>query len=318
MRRKVQIWKFAGGPPPQSQLPPSCQRQSLHVQVYESGRPGHFRTHAQDPGHRRRVRAGRGATPGTAPSSLGVPECRACAPGPAYQLVSKGSLWFFFLLSLSLSLFPVGTKKKLVRLPGGEEVCLLSTGGLPSELSDLVSSLVIGSEGERNKERKTTDPFSSLRPPLEGTERCASLVRTGKSKCPSPAGRSRAGQQQLGGSGLTQGRQAVLCSGPMQAGQRARYLHVCPLKGNKKPILHVSKSSLYHLFSPEMKWLGCAPGGAEGGVQGDPGSGEKGVARTELTDKQEPQDPLCSGPPSYHRLLVISHLLAWGAGKAWC
>lgn len=216
-RKKVRIWKLAGGggynsgPPPQSQLPPSCQGQSLHTQVYESGGPGHFRTHAQDPGHRRRVRAGRGASPGAAPSSLRarlrgsrVPESRACAPGPDYKLVSKGSLRFLFLLSLSLSLFPIGTKETLVRLPGGE-VCLLSTGGLPSGLSDLVSSVVISSEGERNKERKTTDPFSSLRPPLEGSERCASLVRTGKSKCPSPAGRGRAGQQQLGRSGLTRG-----------------------------------------------------------------------------------------------------------------
>lgn len=46
-----------------------------------------------------------------------------------------------------------------------------STGGFPSRLSDLVSSLVISSGGERNTERKTTDPFSSLCLPLEGPER---------------------------------------------------------------------------------------------------------------------------------------------------
>lgn len=111
---------------------------------------------------------------------------------------------------------------------------LPSTVGFPSGLSDLVSSLVISSsEGARNKERKTTEPFSSLRLPLKGTERCASLVRAGKSKCPCPAGRSRAGQQQPAGFGLSRGRQSFALD-PQKQGQRARYLHVYPFKVKKK------------------------------------------------------------------------------------
>lgn len=37
-------------------------------------------------------------------------ESRACAPGPDYKLVFKGSLWFFFS-SLSLFFVLIGTKK---------------------------------------------------------------------------------------------------------------------------------------------------------------------------------------------------------------
>lgn len=73
-------------------------------------------------------------------------------------------------------------------MPGTEE--------FPSGLSDLVSRLVISSEGERNKERKTTDPFSSLRLPLEGTERLCLSGENREEQVPLlGVGRSRAGQQ---------------------------------------------------------------------------------------------------------------------------
>lgn len=81
----------------------------------------------------------------------------------------------FSPLFLPLSLYH-RDEDKLVkdRLPGGG-----SPGGFPSGLSDLVSSVAISNEGERNKERKTTDPFSSLCLPLEGTERlCLSALCT--------------------------------------------------------------------------------------------------------------------------------------------
>lgn len=75
-----------------------------------------------------------------------------------------------FLLSFFL-FFPSGQRKISQGQAPWRRRGLPSTGEFPSGLSDLVSSLLISSEGERNKKRKTTDPFSSLCLPREGTER---------------------------------------------------------------------------------------------------------------------------------------------------
>lgn len=77
---------------------------------------GHFRTHAQHRGRRRRPRARArasaggawwvGARPRRSQASRRLQGSRATesparAPGPAYKLVFKGSLWFSFFPSLS-------------------------------------------------------------------------------------------------------------------------------------------------------------------------------------------------------------------------
>lgn len=102
------------------------------------------------------------------------------------ELVFKGSLWvFFFLLSLSLSLsFPSGQRKISQGQASGRRRSQASTGGFPLGLSDLVSSLVISSERERNRREKqqTLSPPSACR--WKGRSACASLVRRGKSKGP--------------------------------------------------------------------------------------------------------------------------------------
>lgn len=56
---------------------------------------------------------------------------------------------------------------------------LLRRVGFPSGLSEPVCSQPVSG---RKEERKTTDPFSSLRGRGKGRSACASLVRTGKSK----------------------------------------------------------------------------------------------------------------------------------------
>lgn len=97
-----------------------------------------------------------------------------------------------------------------------------STGEFPSGLSDLVSSLVISSEGERNKERKTTDPFSSLRLPREGTERLCLSGENREEQVPSlSAGRSRTGQQRLVGLGLSRWVWQAFAMDPQKQGQKA-------------------------------------------------------------------------------------------------
>lgn len=73
---------------------------------------------------------------------------------------------FLFLLSLPLS--PRSGQRQISqgRSPWRRRG-LLSHRGFPSGLSEWVSSPV----SRRKEERKTTDPFSSLRLPREGTER---------------------------------------------------------------------------------------------------------------------------------------------------
>lgn len=70
-----------------------------------------------------------GLSPGDPPGFQSLQDSRvseppACAPGPAYKLAFKGSLWFFFFFSLSL--FPPGPDKdKLAKdaVPGGGGAC---------------------------------------------------------------------------------------------------------------------------------------------------------------------------------------------------
>lgn len=93
---------------------------------------------------------------------------------------------------------------------------LLSHRGFPSGLSEPVSSPV----SRRKEERKTTDPSLPSACRGKGRSACASLVRTGKSKRPGRAGRSRsrAGQQQPIRPLWTPA--AALCSGAKKAGQK--------------------------------------------------------------------------------------------------
>lgn len=73
---------------------------------------------------------------------------------------------FLFLLSLPLS--PRSGQRQISQGRGPwRRRGLLSHRGFPSGLSESVSSPV----SRRKEERKTTDPFSSLRLPREGTER---------------------------------------------------------------------------------------------------------------------------------------------------
>jgi hypothetical protein len=83
----------------------------------------------------------------------------------------------------SLSLFPSGQRKISQGQAAWRSRGLSSTGGFPLGPSDLVSSLMSGREGEK-QERKTTDPFSSLRWRLEGTERLCLSGENGEEQAP--------------------------------------------------------------------------------------------------------------------------------------
>lgn len=124
---------------------------------------------------------------------------------------------------MSLSLFfPSGQRKISQGQAPWRSKGPPSPGEFPSGLSDLVSSLVIGSEGERNNERKTTDPFSSLRLPLEGTVRLCLSGENREEQVPlRSVGRSRAGQQRLGGFALFRWLWQAFALDPQKQGQRA-------------------------------------------------------------------------------------------------
>lgn len=114
------------------QLPPSCQPPSLRglTRVYSCGvQPGSrpLPDSRPTPGvpEQGRGRGQAGRSPGGSP---GFPESSdsrvtappACAPGPAYKLAFKGSLWFSFFFLLSL-FPPVRTKTDSPRTRSLEE-----------------------------------------------------------------------------------------------------------------------------------------------------------------------------------------------------
>lgn len=173
--------------------PPSCQRQSLHwfPQVYER-RSGWLaatsgsRPRPGGPGEGCRRERGAARCAQTAQSIFRVSE----SPRLGRALQARSTSWFSkevcgFLFSFSLSLFPHRDKEKISQgqaprrrrsLPG--------TGSFPFGLSDLVSSLVISSEREKQgrEKQQTLSLLSACR--WKGWSTCASLVRIGKSKGP--------------------------------------------------------------------------------------------------------------------------------------
>lgn len=127
----------------------------------------------------RRVQAGRGA--GRQGCSPGAPRSLRASSGflnrrvqgarsrPRLQaLVFKGSLWFFFS-SFSFSLFsPSGQRKISQGQAPRRRRSLPGTGGFLFGVSDLVSSLVISSEREKQGE-KNNRPFL-FSPPAAGRD----------------------------------------------------------------------------------------------------------------------------------------------------
>lgn len=230
-----------------------------------------------------------------APSvSSGFPSCQIpdeSDSGPDSKPVFKGKFEVFLFSSFSL-FFPWGQRKISQGQAPWRRRGLPSTGEFPSGLSDPVSSLVISSEGERNKERKTTDPFSSLRLPLEGTERLCLSGEKREEQVPSLAER--------GGAGWTAAACWMWASSPVKQSfaldpqkqcQRASYLHVLSFKCLKTLLL--SKSSLCRLCSLEMKLAGLCPRWSRGqaGVEERPGPGEKGAAGREPAEREAIQCP---------------------------
>lgn len=112
----------------------------------------------------------------------------------------------------SSSSFPRPGQRQISRGRGPWRRGLLRRVGFPSGLSEPVCSQPVSGGKE---ERKTTDPFSSLRGRGKGRSACASLVRTGKSK----PGRSGAGRQQLLSPPWMPA--AVLCPGATEAGRKS-------------------------------------------------------------------------------------------------
>ena len=122
----------------------------------------------------RRVQAGTGAAqvrPCSLRASSGFlnPRVQGARSRPSLQaLVFKGSLWFFFS-SFSLSLFsPSGQRKISQGQAPRRRRSLPGTGGFPFGVSDLVSSLVISSEREKQGE-KNNRPFL-FSPPAAGRD----------------------------------------------------------------------------------------------------------------------------------------------------
>lgn len=253
-----------------------------------------------------------------APSvSSGFPSCRVprCDSGPDSKLVFKGKFEVFLFSSFSL-FFPSGQRKISQGQAPWRRRGLPSTGGFPSGLSDLVSSLAISSEGERNRERKTTEPFSSLRLPREGTER---LCLSGE-KREEQVGRSRAGQQQRVGFGLSPPVKQSFALDPRKQGQRARYLHVPSFKflKNAAPFQVLPLSPFQS--RNESGWAMALVVPKTAGVEERPGSGKKSAAGRELAEQAGDPVSLGSVPGSHHRPpltpVTSSPFRAWGAGKA--
>lgn len=106
-----------------------------------------------------------------AQSVFGISE--SPSPGRALQALStswfsKEVCGFSFFFFLSLSFFPSGQRKISQGQAPQRRRSLLSTGGFPLGLSDLVSSLVISSEGEKQGE-KNNRPFL-FPPPAAGRD----------------------------------------------------------------------------------------------------------------------------------------------------
>lgn len=186
---RTQLWRFyaGGGDIVEGrrlrQPPPSCQPQSLHglTRVYSRGvQPGSLPLPDTRPIRgtleQGRVRGQQGtaqAVPPGFPESSGFPSHRASGvrSRPCLQTGFQRK-FVVFLFLLSVPLFPLSGQRQISQGRGPwrrrrRRRGLLSYRGFPSGLSEPVSSPV----SRRKEERKTTDPFSSLRLPLEGTER---------------------------------------------------------------------------------------------------------------------------------------------------
>lgn len=181
------------GAPPQSQLPSSCQRQSSHRFMSQGRSCWVLATSGLTPrtqgtgGGRGQVGVQPRCSPVAPRVSSGFPSCRVsmCGSGPDSKLVFKGSLRFF-LFRLSLSLFSSHRdKEKLVkdRLLGGGGACPAPEGFRQGFLTRSAAWRSAGRERETRREKQQTlAPASACR--WKGRSACASLVRTGKSKCP--------------------------------------------------------------------------------------------------------------------------------------
>lgn len=186
---RTQLWRFyaGGGDIVEGrrlrQPPPSCQPQSLHglTRVYSRGvQPGSLplpdtRPIPGAPEQGRGRGQARHSAGGLAwlPESSGFPSHRASGVRSRPSLQTGFQRKFVvFLFLLSVPLFPLSGQRQISQGCGPwrrrrRRRGLLSYRGFPSGLSEPVSSPV----SRRKEERKTTDPFSSLRLPREGTER---------------------------------------------------------------------------------------------------------------------------------------------------
>lgn len=208
----------------------SCQPRSVRGSTRVDSRGcspgrGHFRTHAQPrvpKQGRGRGRAGR--SPGGPPASRSprIPESprlrrRALQALPTNWLPKEVCGFPFSSFSPS---FPLSGQRQIRRGRGPRRRRgPLSPRGWPSGLSEPAS----GQASRRKEERKTTDPFSSLRPPREGRSACASLVRTGKAS----GGQSREEQGGTAAADYTSpGARRSPAPEPREQGGRAVGLHI--------------------------------------------------------------------------------------------
>lgn len=155
---------------------------------------GHFRTHAQPRGCRSRVggedEQGAAQAAPRLPGVLRFPSHRASGvrSRPCLQTGFQRKFVVFLFLP-PLPLFPQSGQRQIRQGRGPwRRRGPLSHRGWPSGLSEPVSSPV----SRRKEERKTTDPFSPLRPPREGTGRACLSGENRESK-------RRASREEQGG-----------------------------------------------------------------------------------------------------------------------